>query len=292
MQNSYPRIKIPVQIFFSIISIFWIIHVLKGIDWNITGESMSNLSIPWLTACLFSGVLIYSTRLFRLRYWVHGLSSKRLSIKKWIDLYLKSAAFGSITPARLGDFSRIGLIVKTDLNLALRSKIIFYDKIADLLYIPLGICLTSKTVAQTLNIPLGWIFTAGLLSLLAYLLFSFWFAGFLGFRAILAGWIITVPGLCLFILANSFLFWSVGINLAMLEVAAITLSAGIIASLPISVGGIGVREGSLIFFLGLWGIEPEATPPVLLLEFLVNMVFPVALYIFWILCINIKKYLA
>jgi len=210
-------------------------------------------------------------------------------MREWIDLYLRSIAFGSVTPARLGDFSRIPLLVKTGLNLMTRSKVTFYDKVADSLYIPIGICITSHIVGEKLNIQPVWIFSGGILSLMAYLSIFSWFARFLGIRALLVGWGMTLLGLCLFILSNTFLFWSVGIKLTMLEVAAITLSVGIIVALPISVGGIGLREGSLICMLGLWGIKPETTPPVLIFEFILNMVFPVVLFMCWILFSYIKK---
>jgi len=292
MQNLWPRMRPLAQISLSLVSIFWVVHVLKKVDWSITRESLSNISTALLTACFLLVGLIYFTRLFRLRYWVQRLSGRMLSIKEWTGLYLKSVAFGSITPARVGDFSRIALLTKTGLSLVLRSKVTFHDKLADFLYIPIGICLTSSIVGEKLAIPSLLIFTGGMLSLVVYLLLAYWFARFLGLKALLLGWAITIGGLCLFILSNTFLFWSVGINLTMLEVAAITLSVGAIVSLPISVGGIGVREGSLICLLGLWGIQAEATPPVLLLEFILNMVFPVVLFLCWNVCINIKKMIA
>jgi uncharacterized membrane protein YbhN (UPF0104 family) len=289
MRNLWPRIKPFIQILFSLLSLFWVIHVLRKIDWSITGESLGNLSVPLLTACFFLVALLYLTRFFRLRYWVQNLSGNRLSMSEWADLYLKSIAFGSVTPARLGDFSRIPLLVKTGLDLMTRSKITFYDKLADSLYIPIGICITSHIVGEKLNIQPVWIFSGGILSLISYIFISYWFAGFLGIRALLVGWVMTLLGLGLFILSNIFLFWSVGINLTMLEVAAITLSVGIIVALPISVGGIGLREGSLICMLGLWGIKPEVTPPVLIFEFILNMVFPVALFMCWILFKELVK---
>ena len=289
MQGFWPKIRLPVQISFSLISLVWVVHVLREIDWTVTRESLNNISIPLLTACFFLVGLIYFTRLFRLRYWVQRLPGRKLSAREWTDLYLKSVALGSITPARLGDFSRIALLSKTGLSLGARSKVTFHDKMVDLLYVPMGICLTSDIVGNKLNVPSIWIFSAGILSLIIFLLLSYWFARFLGITALLAGWAMTVSGLGLFILSNTFIFWSVGIKLTMLEIAAITLSVGIIGSLPISVGGMGIREGSLICLLGLWGIRQEAIPPVLFLEFIFNIVFPVMLYLSWTLFSDIKK---
>ncbi|MDY7036955.1 MAG: lysylphosphatidylglycerol synthase domain-containing protein [Thermodesulfobacteriota bacterium] len=289
MLRFWPKIRLPVQISFSFISLVWVVHVLRKIDWTVTRESLNNISIPLLTACFFLVGLIYLTRLFRLRYWVQRLPGRKLSTREWTDLYLKSMALGSITPARLGDFSRITLLSKTGLSLGARSKVTFHDKMVDVLYVPMGICLTSDIVGNKLNVPPIWIFSGGMLSLIIFLLLSYWFARFLGIAALLAGWAMTVSGLGLYILSNTFIFWSVGIQLSMLEVAAITLSVGIVGSLPISVGGIGIRESSLLCLLGLWGIRQEAIPPVLFLEFIFNIVFPVMLYLSWALLIDINK---
>ena len=270
-------------------SVAWVAHVLRNIDWSASVEAMHSLSLMLMTACFIAAGLIYVTRLFRLRCWIERLSNAGLPFKEWIHLYLKSIAFGSVTPARIGDFSRIALLGKTGLNLADRTRIVFHDKMADLLYIPIGICLTSGIAGEKLNIPGGWIFAGGMLSLTVYISVSYLFLRFLGVKPVLFGFAATITGLGLFILSNTFLFRSVGINLTMLDIAAITLSAGIIASLPVSAGGLGVRECSLIYLLGLWGVQPEAAPPVLVLEFILNMIFPVILYICWTLCINIKK---
>lgn len=291
MQNPWSKIRLPVQIFISLMSMAWVVFVLRKIDWGASVEAMRSLSLMLMTACFFSAGLIYVTRLIRLRYWVERLSGTRLSFREWIDLYLKSIAFGSVTPARLGDFSRIALLGRTGLNFADRTRIVFHDKMADVLYVPIGICLTSGIVGEKLNIPGAWIFSGGILSLIIYMFLSYLFLRFLGLKAVLFGFAVTVAGLGLFILSNTFLFRSVGVNLTILDIAAITLSAGIIATLPVSAGGLGIRECSLIYLLGLWGIQPDSIPPVLILEFILNTVFPVILYICWKLCINIKKML-
>jgi glycosyltransferase 2 family protein len=291
MQKPWSKIRLPVQISISLMSMAWVVHVLIKIDWGASAQAMQRLSLMLMIACFFSAGLIYVTRLFRLRCWIERLSNTKLSAKEWISLYLKSIAFGSITPARLGDFSRIALVGRTGLNFADRTRVVFHDKMADVLYVPIGICLTSGIVGEKLNIPGVWIFAGGMLSLVVYMSLSYLFLKFLGIKAVLFGFAVTIAGLGLFILSNAFLFRSVGINLTMLDIAAITLSAGIIASLPVSAGGLGVRECSLIYLLGLWGIQPESIPPVLILEFILNMVFPVILYICWTLCINIKKML-
>ena len=287
-----PRTRLTLQIALSSICLLWVFFSLRSIDWRMSLIYLGNLSMNKLAACFLMGALLYTTRLFRLHYWVETLSSEKLTTAEWIDLYLKSVALGSLTPARLGDFSRIALLARTGLSIAVRTKVTFQDKMADVLYIPIGLCLTSGIVGEKLSIPARWIFAGGIVSLIAYLLLSYWFGRFIGPKGLSVGWAVTIGGLCFFILTNTFLFWSAGIDLRIVEVAAITLSVGIIVSLPISVGGMGVREGSLICLLRLWGIQPEAIPPVLLLEFILNIVFPVVLFICWSVCMNIKKVIA
>ena len=91
----------------------------------------------------------------------------------------------------------------------------------------------------------------------------------------------TVFGFFLFVLSNGLLFWAVHINLPLEDIAAIIVTVGIIASLPVSIGGLGLREGSLYSMLSFWGVAPEVIPALLFWEFLLNMVFPVMLYMLW-----------
>ncbi len=290
IKELFKKIKLPFQISLSGVSLFWVIYVLRDIDWGVSRSLFKHLSISLLAACLFLFGLIYITRSIRLYCWVKAMSGRKVSLKEWSGMYLKSIAFGSVTPARLGDFSRIPLLKSTGLDLIQRTRVIFQDKLSDFLYIPLGICLTSGIVGEKLDVSGEWIFFGGLALLVVYGLVFYWIGRFLKAKTILAGWFIAIAGLCLFIPANTFLFWSAGIQLSMLDVAAITLSAGFVANLPLSVGGIGIRESSLIYLLCLWGVEPDATPPVLILEFIANMVFPVALFLGWYICTNMGRF--
>jgi len=85
----------------------------------------------------------------------------------------------------------------------------------------------------------------------------------------------------MFVASNVLIFRAVDIDLGWLDVVAITVRVGVLASLPVSIAGIGVREGSLLALLGAWGVAPEAIPPVLVLEFIINIFFPVLLLALW-----------
>jgi uncharacterized membrane protein YbhN (UPF0104 family) len=265
----------------SLVALGWVLYSLRGLDWQAAWGSFSHISFAKIFACFFLVLVIYASRLFRLRLWTEKMASRTMSFSKWVDIYLKSIALGSITPARLGDFSRITLLAATGLDLKSRGKIVLQDKLTDTLYIPLGFCLTAATVAARFSLSSLGFWAAGLVFAMLFFLLSYWFGRSIGMKALLAGWGITVLGFGLFVVSNGLLFWAVNIELPLLDIAAIVLTVGIIASLPVSIGGLGIRESSLLTLLSLWGVAPEAIPVLLVWEFLLNMVFPVALYVVW-----------
>jgi hypothetical protein len=202
---------------------------------------------------------------------------------------LKSLALGSLTPARTGDFSRIHLLEDTKIPLRLRSRVVLYDKATDLIYLPLGLTLTSNVLSERFNISSLFLFSLGLVGISIVLLAAYQFGRFLNPLNLFRGWGLTVLGLGLFICGNTLLFQAVGIRLSAMDVAAITLTAGIFATLPVSVGGLGLREGSLLILLGHWGIETSAAPPLLIVELMLNLLFPVVLFTGWSLFMRFRR---
>ena len=155
-------LKFALQTGVSIIALSWVFLSLRNIDWQISMLHFSNLSIGKLIACFLLVLGIYASRLVRLRYLVMNMPAASLSAGEWLDLYLKSIALGSITPARIGDFSRITLLAKTGLSLRDRSKVVLFDRLSDIFYIPAGICLTAGIVGEKFAIPESWLLGSGL----------------------------------------------------------------------------------------------------------------------------------
>lgn len=244
-------------------------------------DRLQNVSIPLFAGSALAVSLVYCFRLLRLRLWVNRISMQRLPLHEWIDLYLLSIAIGSITPSRLGEFSRIYLLRNTGMDTGKRVWVTVFDKLSDLLYIPVAIVLTAGVVGTMYGVPVNMLVLSGIVSLLAYFLISYWFGRRLGQGALLAGWVLTGAGFFMFVSSNVLIFRAVDIGLDWLDVVAITVSVGALASLPVSIAGIGVREGSLLALLAGWGVAPEAIPPVLVLEFIINILFPVLLLALW-----------
>jgi uncharacterized membrane protein YbhN (UPF0104 family) len=267
--------------------LLWVYYLLRDIDWAGSMDRLQNVSVPLFVGSALAVSLVYCCRLMRLRLWVDRLSKQRLPFHEWIDLYLLSIAIGSITPSRLGEFSRIYLLRNTGMDTGKRVWVTVFDKLSDLLYIPVAIVLTAGVVGAKYGVPVSVLVLSGVVLLLAYMLISYWFGRKLGRGALLAGWILTGAGFFMFVSSNVLIFRAVDIGLNWLDIVAITVSVGALASLPVSIAGIGVREGSLLALLGGWGVAPEAIPPVLVLEFIINILFPVLLLALWRLGVSV-----
>jgi len=74
------------------------------------------------------------------------------------------------------------------------------------------------------------------------------------------------------ILAKAF-----AVDIPFITFIIITIIAAIAASLPVSVGGLGIREGALVFLLSTYGVEPEAAFVISLSSYLVKTIFPAIL---------------
>ncbi len=269
--------------------LLWVYYLLRDIDWAGSMDRLQNVSIPLFLGSALAVSLVYCFRMLRLRLWVERLATQRLPFRAWIDLYLLSVAIGSITPSRLGEFSRIYLLRNTGMDTGKRVWVTVFDKLSDLLYLPVAIVLTAGVVSTKYGVSANLLLLSGIVLLLAYFLISYWFGRRLGRNALLAGWILTGAGFFMFVSSNVLIFRAVDIDLNWLDIVAITVSVGALASLPVSIAGIGVREGSLLTLLGAWGVAPEAIPPVLVLEFIINILFPVLLLALWRLGTGISR---
>ena len=288
-KESTTRVGYLAKAVISLGGLFWVYYLLRDIDWAGSMDRLQNVSIPLFIGSALAVSLVYFFRLIRLRLWVGRISKQRLPFHEWVDLYLLSIALGSITPSRLGEFSRIYLLRNTGVDTGKRVWVTVFDKLSDLLYIPIAIVLTAGVVGSKYGVSVNMLLLSGVVLLLVYLMTSYWFGRELGRNALLAGWVLTGAGFLMFVTSNVLIFRAVDIGLSWLDIVAITVSVGALASLPVSVAGIGVREGSLLALLGGWGVAPEAIPPVLVLEFFINILFPVLLLGLWRLGLLVSR---
>lgn len=268
------------QVGISFVCLGWFGLQLRGLDWSL-GESLRDASWTSIAACFAGTSLLYSLRLLRLRFWTERAAQRALTWREWGDLYLASIALGSLSPARLGDFSRIALLAKTGLSLRVRGQIVLLDKLSDFLYVPLALCVAAPILSRQLGVS-PWLPAAGALPLLlGYLLAARILGGPLGAQALASGAALSLLGFPLFIVSNALLFWGLGIRLPLADVTAIIVTVGVLANLPLSIAGIGVREASLFAILESRGVASSHATALVLFEFLLNVLWPLLLYAAW-----------
>ena len=286
--SFFPRFSFPFlfRILLSLICIIWIGTLLRDMNWSESKSLIHRTSLPLVLGALATIAGLYWTRLIRLRCWIGNLSSSSLPFREWTGLYLKSIALGSITPARLGDFSRVHLLSATGISAPVRIRIVLLEKVSDLFYLPVAALLTWNVLDSKFGFPPELTVSISLLILIGQGFAIRRLVGSLGVKALITGLWLTLPGFACFISSNILLFYSVGIDLDVLSIIAVTTAAGFMASLPVSLGGLGVREGTLLVSLGLWGISIERVLPLIYLEFIVNIIFPVILYGIYVLVRN------
>lgn len=87
-----------------------------------------------------------------------------------------------------------------------------------------------------------------------------------------------------FISFSLFYFWAVFLDIQV-SFIAIVVSVSmmwLVTSLPVSIGGFGIREISLVFFLGLYGIESEQAVSLSIVKYITTL-FGVVLSLFFII---------
>ena len=174
-KESTARIGYMVKAAISLGGLFWVYYLLRDIDWMGSMDRLQNVSIPLFVGSALAVSLVYLFSHGSVASMGYRLAKQRLPLNEWIDLYLLSVAIGSITPSRLGEFSRIYLLRNTGMDTGKRVWVTVFDKLSDLLYIPVAIVLTAGVVGAKYGVSANLLVLSGIVLLLAYFLTSYWF---------------------------------------------------------------------------------------------------------------------
>ena len=279
---SESRTKFVVQAAVSVACLLWVAHLFWKIGWGNLVRSFDLVSCQLLVAG--SGIVfgVYLSRFVRLMIWIGPDTGSGYGPVYKMSVYLKSAALGSLTPARVGDFSRIHFLSAfTSMGLAQRTGLVVCEKLWDMAYAPLGVMLTAGTVCRVFGFAWIWPLFLGGLALAGLGVAISRFGKRLTLKDHAAGFGLTLAGFAGYIAGNVLFFRAAGIELAVMDIIAITTAMGIMAALPVSLGGLGVREGTLLAFLEIWQVPGDSALVLVILEFFINIIFPVLLFIFF-----------
>jgi uncharacterized membrane protein YbhN (UPF0104 family) len=220
-----------------------------------------------------------------------GHEAQGVSYKEAVISFLGGAALGLLTPGKVGEFTRVMFITNGD-----RGKLVgiaIVDKLIDL-EVALGLAVMSVhfLYGAVYSLMVLMTFALGAVFIFAPNMFGNVMGKIIRWAAVrerikgIIGGIVSIPKrvlihcLCLrivvslvdifqfYLLINS--FGSIGL-LDVIVVYPIVILSNI---LPLTIGGIGVREGISMFLLSRYGINAEAAVSASFLLFCLNTLLP------------------
>jgi len=248
-------------------------YLFRRTDFSLLWQSFKGLSWPWFWASVISFFVFQLVSTLR---WQR--IAKYLGFRKnflfFGRLYFIGVYFNTFLPGLLGgDIVRVLYLVKAGASKSVASFSVFYDRAFGLLgamllllvFLPLEGGFLPPLARQSLLL-----FSAGgLLGILILVLTSRLWREKIGHELFYTLTAVTPPlrfgellawGLAVQILYNIHLILlarSLGIEAEWSKFFLIIPLMGILASLPVSLGGFGIREGTLSYFLSLLGYRPE-----------------------------------
>ena len=268
-----------------------LVAILSQADLNALGTLLSGANLGRVLAALGVLITFHWLKAIRWKAIMHGQQiSLRLIDCYWI--YIAGLLLGLITPGRLGDFAKVWYLRKLGYSYGRSAVSAFLDRILDLLLLAIATVTALLWYAQEL-LPTKPVIFFVLLSfaLLVLMLFSSALVAFrfygatdllgiaeFGRRRIPSKWlsqirefrddwnaipltswlwilVMTLVGWMLYFVAIFLLVTTVGLPLNFWQSTAFFALSSVAGYLPISIAGIGTREGLLIVLFSQLGFS-------------------------------------
>lgn len=261
------------------------IYILTLLDWTKVLSMLTHLDIVFGLLYILSWFVFYALRIMRW-HLIQKSYSPDIGYKNNLIINIESAFLGYVTPGKFGEIIKI-FLMKEYFGIPKKDglTIYIYDRVQDMLFLGLFGFLGGFFV---LHFPFnGFMYT-----------FLAIFIIFYGIKHKLLNYLSRFYGeidtlffdirleIQLFVLNNIiFLFFFInvyclakglGIHIGFIELSSVVAVGAIVALIPISISGIGIREGLFVVLLSTFGVNKEEA---VALSFLDNIVFA-AVFIF------------
>ena len=297
LQNSF-------KILVSIIILYFLISQI-GFDKIIQTLSGTNLSILLLAVPLKIVALLLTT--LNISVLLKGIK-KKISLWKLFITSNLAWSIGLFLPGRLGEFSLIYFLKKHDVTIGEGTAITLLDKISTFIVLSIISVLAIVTYFDfNTALKFGTILLIILVLSIVMLSssrtrdfikkhflksYSKLFTGFNeSLKMILhqkvlfcTNLLITTIKWFFSFLLIKIIFTSLGVQVSIIDVSFITSLAMLISLIPISIGGLGVRESIAVYLFNNLSVKPEVTLSVYLINTLLNYLFG-----FLLLLTNLNK---
>ncbi|MBI2142405.1 flippase-like domain-containing protein [Candidatus Woesearchaeota archaeon] len=230
------------------------------------------------------------------------------------QMFASSLFIGTVTPARVGEFVRVGFLKGERFGRAFFS--VFADRVSDVLFLMLAGYVGMFFFARALEQQIFWFSIAivGCASALAIVIikrdfvrmvlravftrvvperlrtdvkaaFYDFYSSFLllfNVKSAAAVFLITFASWLVYYSQVFLLAKALGIDMSFIHLATAMSIAGLLSVLPISISGIGTRDAAFVFFFGLLGIRSEFAVALSALVLAMMAVVAAVCFPFWL----------
>lgn len=274
-----------INLFKILVTVYLFYFIFRKVPFDAILISFANLRLRYLGIAFILGLIFTLAKILKWHLLLKDLIPD-ISFRSSIDGYLSGMSLGIITPGRIGEVGRIAEIPKE--NRIAGIGLVLWDKIFDLSIV---IFLSLWGIWYFIN-PIASIILGLLLVILLFVLFNTKYLNILLKFPIIKRYPQLLEGLnhlkkrTIFIgLLITLFSYIIVLFEALFLVRAFshTLGKGIFISyplvmlanlIPITVGGLGVREGTAVLLLGRFGLPEELAFNSAFLIFLINTAFP------------------
>lgn len=270
---------------FKLIGLGLFIYIITILDWTKVLTMLSHLDILFALLYVLLWFIFYFLRIVRW-HLIQKTHSPDIGYKNNLIINIESAFLGYVTPGKFGEIIKI-FLMKEYFKIPKKDglTVYIYDRAQDMLMLGLFAFFGGFFILQyEFNI-----YIYGLLALFV-LVYSFkhivlnklsrfygeidalTFDGWLETRLFVLNFIIFL----LYFLQVYLLAKALSISVGFIELSSVVALGAIVALLPISVSGLGVREGVFVVLLAKYGVGKEEAVALSILD---NIVFA-ALFIF------------
>lgn len=287
-----------------ILSLFLFIFLIYKADWNSCFKELKTLN---LLSVIITIIVIYVGLILKSIRWKNILKTYQINEKPLylIKIFLIGGFLGIITPGKVGDFGRV-YYLKRHKNWKKAFSSLIIDRANDLIILFIisfyGAINLKNKFPNDFNLKLEYksiivLIICLFLSLTLFIKFRDKLLAFYelirrssSFKNYLIQLIITL--IAIIFLYSSFIIiaQNLNINIPAIDIFFIAIISGILNLLPITILGIGVREATLVFLLGLYGVNYNTAISFSLIIFAIQIItlLPGA-YFFYKSPINLDK---
>lgn len=280
-----------------IISLVIIAFLINKIGWHSLISTLASANILILSLIIPLKLFSFLFTTFNIKIFLDGIKKKVHFGKLFVYTNL-AWAIGLFFPGRIGEFSLVYFLKEENITFGESGAVALLDKISTFIVLTIfSILAILKYFNSTLALRFA-IIAFSILVLILFLLsnakirtffktkilksYSHLFSGFnTSFKELLVQnkklfffnlIITTIKWSCSFLIIQT-IFLALGISVNFIDVCYITAFSLLISLIPLSIGGLGVREGVAVYLFNIIGIKPEITLSAYLINTALNYVF-------------------